>query len=640
MKKNLWKVAAVAASALCIGLSLSSCQSQSNDETANELKKLKTKYVNPLQFDTANISGVAVTKSSTAARFAQNNEVTNLVVIKDDGKTEPAIVLGTEENAAVTEAPKTTENKDVEYRYVKTENSVVAKALETKQCPYELNDAEASGYYIVFNGKSTFVYDDDSTRSTGSLIYVTPAGVEKDVFANANESLDTVLDFYMTAYSGCPYMLFDENGNAFFIARQSDGSKIYRYQPIADKLDNLTPAGITGLSIQNFSVSLDGKYILFTYTDEANKKKGVKAVKIADKSVTDVFTCTVPVKYFDVPNIVYMDKNHSFYFLTTSWSVDEDKDSAKYDNVDNYLNRWNYETKKLDSVKYTSESKYYNKDVNDPAEGDGPLIVTAEGVFVMQPNTWVIDEKNPKGHWTCSKIAKLIDANGDYMVCTIPSSLKDKVFAAPRYNLVIENPDYTDPETWYTPSFLSNGKGIAVIGKIPGSKTQDTIYYYAENQLKNLLAFDTDRQQINRMTLSDKSIIFNADGKGDSKYTKSIDIEDGSVTTVSINGTVLNMLAVKGKSISAANNAKVTCKVTISAQNDLKIDEKQENGKLTLTAPEGYISYEWSCNKVILNNTNKFEKTVSTWAKGYYPIYVTAKKDGLIYSSFVEVEVK
>lgn len=659
MKRKQWKTVAATAAVLAICTSFIGCPPAANGPetdpdhppiTDGQLK-LITKYVRPLKFNVKNISGLAVTKKASgsltpaaSARDASANDNAendvNLLVIKENGEAEEAVALVTEGNYS--EAEKE-EKEGYVLRYVTPENNTIATVLETKQCTYELNDKEAAGYYIVFDGSSTYTYNDGTSETTGSLIYVTPDGIEKDIFKEAKEDLSTIVDFYNTAWNGDSYMQFDENGNAFFVAIQGNSKKIYRYQPIAGKLDDLTPEGISGLSIDRFAVSLDGKYIVFAWSATVNNeaKKGVKAVKIADKSVKDIYTCVIPGDYCDVPNIVYMDKNHSFYFITDSWDPKEENGKG-YDNVDNYVHRWNYLTKELTSSKYTAGSKYYSEEVNDPAEGSGPLISTEEGIFVMQPFNWIDETDEAEGHWTKSKLAKLTDENGDFIKAEIPASLKQKEFAAPRYNLVVADPDYKDPSTWYTPSFLTNGKGIAVIGKIPESDTQDTIWYYEDGQLKNLLAFDTDRQSINKMTLSDKAIIFNAqNSKTKTEYTKSVNLEDNSVTTISINKTVVNMLAVKGKTFSEdeATEAKINISVTISEQSDLEIEQKIENNILTLKAPTGGDKYSWTVNGVLLGETNTLTKDVSAWEAGPYPIYAVMKKGNFVYSSFIVVDI-
>lgn len=608
----------------------------------DKITELKKKYVNPLQFDVYNISGIAVTgKASSNARFAvEVEDDTNLIVIKEDGSTESAIVLGTEDNAGLTEAAETEDGEEGEtpeepeyiYEYVSPENNQIAKIVKTVQCTYELNDKEASGYYIVFDGKSTFTYADETSKSTGSLIYVTPDGEERDVFGSADVDLDTKIDYEKIAKDGGSLILFDENGNAFFV---TEDKKLYRYQPVANKLDELTPSD-AGSGIENFCVSLDGKYVVFSC--EENDKKVVKAVKIADKSVNTIYTSQIHAKCSAIRSIVYMDKNHSFYFPTNSYLVDCEE---HVHGVDNAVHRWSYETGKLDSVKYTSDSPYYNSELpgnKDPGEGETELIVTAEGIFAMMTNESEIDERGYWKAWKNTILVKLFDENGDFIKCEIPTSLKGMVFAAPSIWQNKEDVVVEDPATWYKPAFLSNGKGIAVVGS-----DSTKIYYYEGKVLKDLLAFDTDRLTDISMSLSDKLIIFNAKKKGVA-YTKSINLENGEIRDISINNTVLNILAVKGATIKDDDESsiKLQISVKISEQNDLRVENKSTDNKLILEAAEGYSDYTWSCNGFVLATERRvFEKeNINTWEKGFYPIYVTAKKDGLVYSCFIEVEVK
>lgn len=608
----------------------------------DKITELKKRYVNPLQFDVYNISGIAVTgKAASNARFAVAlEEDTNLVVIKEDGSTESAIVIGTEDNAGLTEAAGieddagsgTPEEPEYIYEYVSPENNQIAKIVKTVQCTYELNDKEASGYYIVFDGKSTFTYADETSKSTGSLIYVTPDGEERDVFGSADVDLDTKIDYEKIARDGGSLILFDENGNAFFV---TENKKLYRYQPVANKLDELTPSD-AGSGIENFSVSIDGKYVVFSC--EENDKKVVKALKIADKSVNTIYTSQIHAKCSAVRSIVYMDKNHSFYFPTNSYLVDCEE---HVHGVDNAVHRWSYETGKLDSVKYTSDSPYYNSELpgnKDPGEGETELIVTAEGIFAMMTNESEIDERGYWKAWKNTILVKLFDENGDFIKCEIPTSLKGMVFAAPSIWQNKEDVVVDDPATWYKPAFLSNGKGIAVVGS-----DSTKIYYYEGKVLKDLLAFDTDRLNDISMSLSDKLIIFNAKKKGVA-YTKSINLENGEIRDISINNTVLNILAVKGATIKDddESSVKLQLSVKISEQNDLRVENKSTDSKLILEAAEGYSDYTWSCNGFVLATERRvFEKeNINTWEKGFYPIYVTAKKNGLVYSCFIEVEVK
>ncbi|MCQ2593070.1 MAG: hypothetical protein MJ188_09845 [Treponema sp.] len=635
-----------------------------NEKLKAENEKLKTVYVNPLQFDVNKLNGMAITKVTPdngrfAARFGNDN--INLVVIKIDGSIESAVALGTEENAQITEvpdesgdSPDDSEEPEAIYKYVSAEDNIISKVVDTIQCPYEVNDVEATGYYIVFsntqkngNGWNTFTYEDGTKVVTGPLIYVTPDGEERDVLGNAKVPVGTKIAIDRKSDWGSPYMVFDENGNAFFLVWTIEGKHaLYRYQPIANRLDDITPTDFSGI-IGNFEVSLDGKYVVFS---EGTK---VKATKISDKSVKTIYEADSRIvayveagvagedgegvgNLFSVSNISYMDKNHSFYFTTSSY--------GKAVNIDKAVHRWNYETGDMVTIDYDTDEKFNNGALwnlgieQNPASGCGPLILTNEGIFVMKPIGWNNDLQAHTG----SVLLKFVNADGQFIPCELPESCADMRFAPPRYNQKIKA-DELDPSTWYTPSFFSNGNGIALIGPTREDPDQDTIYYYGNGEFKNLLYGDPTQLKINKMSLSDTSILFNGVDDSGNKYLKSVNLVTGAIITKSINDTVLNMMAVKGSVMETGNqDVKANCSVTIVKQDDVKptVSFNEDNTVLTITVPTGYNKYTWSCNGVVLGTTNTLTRDVSTWAKGYYPIKVSVMKGSLIYTAFLQVEIK
>ena len=131
------------------------------------------------------------------------------------------------------------------------------------QSPYTDIYDEAKGIYIAYANYSEWKYTDESDAIFGSLVYVKNDGTSADIFVNSKEYNNPKLvpAFYMKSSDDEDYLQFDQAGNMFVAANDEHGKvSIYKYEPIGGTLTKVVPE-INGLSIRNYRVSEDGKWL-------------------------------------------------------------------------------------------------------------------------------------------------------------------------------------------------------------------------------------------------------------------------------------------------------------------------------------------------------------------------------------------
>ena len=158
---------------------------------------------------------------------------------------------------------------------VSTDEVVFEDALELKegfelqpvrqvyQSPYTDIDEGAKGVYIAYAWYSEWEYTNGTPVKFGSLVYVRNDGTSSDIFIDSKgvSNYKLVPAFWMKSSDDEDYLQFDQSGHMFVAAKDENNVvSIYKYEPIGGTLSKVLP-DIQGLSIRNFRVSEDGKWL-------------------------------------------------------------------------------------------------------------------------------------------------------------------------------------------------------------------------------------------------------------------------------------------------------------------------------------------------------------------------------------------
>ena len=253
MKKS--KLMLLTISALTASLFLFSCKNPAEPEKKNENSSDTVKSTDLIKFKYNNASVLATTwvnsNSSRSARAADDDPLESLVAISEDGTTENVMEVPTEELELADWCQP-------------------LPVREVYKCPYDNVDAGAKGVYTVFDGHiDWWKYKDESDAPhVGQILYVKPDGTTFDIL-NFDNDVARTAKTWIKEWSGHDYIKFDDDGRIYILVSEDDGSGecVYCYDPTNDSREKYA-LNISGLVIQHYAISSDGKWIFIAGTTE------------------------------------------------------------------------------------------------------------------------------------------------------------------------------------------------------------------------------------------------------------------------------------------------------------------------------------------------------------------------------------